>query len=227
MPSPEAMLDLYLHLACASEAQSKPLQRDKFLVLAAGVAHDAGFARIAEDCRNRIVAKNPNHILRNYGSMREALGSDDVRHYTHQLMRVYPFEKAEYLLHKFRASGYTGDHGYGEIMASPSRAPKPPMSPPKTRKRRDSDPRPTGKDGSPDSNNSARPRPAIQRALSRAEHYKSTDDTPDIIPLPSDVPAAGPGASISRLALWCWVVLSVSVGIAIGGLGVHYLLPPR
>lgn len=119
MPAPVELLDLYLHLARASEEQSKPLQRDKFLVLAGGAALASGYARVAEECRQRLLADNPNHILRNFGSMSDAFDSEDIQHYANQLLRTYPFEKAEYLLEKYRSSGYTSGHGYGAIVPVP------------------------------------------------------------------------------------------------------------
>lgn len=106
---------MYLHLARASEEQRKPLQRDKFLVLAGGAALEANFPRVAEECRQRLLADNPNHILRNFATMREAFESEDIVHYANQLLRTYPFEKAEYLLEKYRASGYSSGHGYGSL----------------------------------------------------------------------------------------------------------------
>lgn len=118
MPAPAELLELYLHLARASEEQRKPLQRDKFLVLAGGAALEANFPRVAEECRRRLLADNPNHILRNFSTMREAFESEDIVHYANQLLRYYPFEKAEYLLEKYRAGGYSSGHGYGSIVES-------------------------------------------------------------------------------------------------------------
>ncbi|MGL4464633.1 MAG: hypothetical protein ACRDD1_02180, partial [Planctomycetia bacterium] len=115
MPAPEALIDLYLHLASASDHQRLPLQRDKFLVLAGGFAEMGGNPELAERCRLRLLAGNPNHLLKNFESMQEAMQSDDVRFYTKQLLRLYPFEKAEYLLYKFRASGYSGRHEFADV----------------------------------------------------------------------------------------------------------------
>lgn len=112
-PTPERMLDLYLHLARIAESQRRPTQRDQFLALAAGIAYKAGFPNYAEHCRTRLLLHNPDHMYKNFRSMKYALRAEDVRQYLRQLLRIYPVEKADYLLDKFRAAGYVGDHGYG------------------------------------------------------------------------------------------------------------------
>lgn len=125
MPAPESMLDLYLHLASAADAEARPIQRDKFLILAAGIAQTVGYAGIAEDCRLRVLENNPNHLLRQFATVREALRSSEVRYYIRQLLRLYPFEKAEFLLMKYRDGGYQGHHGYDSLHASDEAPPKP------------------------------------------------------------------------------------------------------
>ncbi|MFO0947511.1 MAG: hypothetical protein U1D30_16565 [Planctomycetota bacterium] len=164
MPAPETMLDLYLHLACASDAEGRPLQRDKFLILAAEIAHVSGYGGIAEQCRIRVLERNPNHMLKYFASMREALGSDEVRSYTRQLFRLYPFERAEHLLSKYRASGYTGHHGFhelnsiGDSSSSPRSGPKRRRRSPPTEIHID---RPASRDKGP--------RPELERAFREME----------------------------------------------------------
>jgi hypothetical protein len=113
MPAPEQLLELYLHLAKASEEQQRFGQREKFLVLAANVAAASGDSAAAEACRSAVVRNNPEHVLCKYESMNEALRSEDVVEYTHSLLRMYPFEKAEYLLDKYRSAGYGLEKGLG------------------------------------------------------------------------------------------------------------------
>ncbi|QDU64473.1 hypothetical protein Pan216_53630 [Planctomycetes bacterium Pan216] len=122
MPAPEELLDLYLRLADAAQEQQQPLQRNKFLVLAADAAGRAGLLAVAEDCRTKILAHNPKHILRQYPSMGEALASKDVRLYTRQLHRLFPFEKAEYLLSKFE--GTNDDASFVLDLDPPAKTPR-------------------------------------------------------------------------------------------------------
>lgn len=178
MPAPESMLDLYLHLASAADADARPIQRDKFLILAAGIAQTVGYAGIAEDCRLRVIENNPNHLLRQFATVREALRSSEVRYYIRQLLRLYPFEKAEFLLMKYRDGGYQGHHGYDSLHASddappeatleePSQLPKPdrtgrPRRPRERGARQDSRSRRERRSGA---GRPTRPRPALERAF--------------------------------------------------------------
>ena len=101
MPAPSALLDLYLNLAKVSEDQHRPQHRERFLALAASAAFDAGDASAAEACRSMIVDANPMHTFRRFNSAAEALGATEVAEYIVSLRRLYPFEKAEFLLQKY------------------------------------------------------------------------------------------------------------------------------
>lgn len=227
MPRPRTLLDLYLHLAKASEEQGRPLQQDKFLVLAASVAQKANWGRVAEECRRRVLKHNPNHILKRFPSMAEALESEDIRQYVRQLMRIYPFEKAEYLLDKFRASGYSGSHGYsltikpignasvgGDAKVGPA-----PSSP-------------AGKPASyetPVNGNGPHTtvRPTLQKALAKPS-VKATrkEPEPQLEPLPLEIPSASPQMSISYWTFFSWLIFALAFGIAVGGVAVFYFHPP-
>lgn len=101
MPAPSALLDLYLNLAKVSEDQHRPQHRERFLALAASAAFEAGNAEAADACRSMIVDANPMHTFRRYDSTEEALGATEVAEYIVSLRRLYPFEKAEFLLQKY------------------------------------------------------------------------------------------------------------------------------
>lgn len=221
MPAPAALLDLYLHLARASEEQSRVLQRDKFLVLAAGTALEAGFPKIAEDCRNKILAHNPNHILRGFSSMRDAAASEDIRQYSSQLLRIYPFEKAEYLLHKFRASGYRGNHGYAELTAVLKAAANAAIE------------RKQGRRAEPDASGpkpqkgSKGPRANLKRAM---ENRNQSDESPgetseESTPLPLGAFADCSTPSVPLGTFLCWLVFAFALGMAAGGFVVWYFFP--
>lgn len=226
MPAPKVLLDLYLHLARASEEQNRVLQRDKFLVLAAGIALQAGYPSIAEDCRRRVLEQNPNHLLRNYATMREALASDDIRHYSHQLSRIYPFEKAEYLLDKYRASGYSGRHGYDVLVAEGkpgngrSAASGATLRDKENRRRRK---RRHGLDG----NASIRPR--LRKALAASDEKRRRRPLPaERAPIPLDdaqpLSALRP-VSMPLPSFFGWLIFAFALGIAVCGFALSYLMP--
>jgi hypothetical protein len=222
MPAPRELVELYVHLASASEEQRRPLQRDKFLVLAASIAQGAGSIDVAEEFRYRILQNNPNHMLKAYGSMAEAMGSDDVRHYTHQLLRLYPFEKAEYLLHKFLAGGYSGRHGYGEWL---KRIPDKPgqagagaralSAPPPTEVVRHS------------------PSSAVNRIAELTTRSSGGAVGDPSRAKPAEAATPNPVAKVrseirqseARVRLLSWVVLAFAVGLIVGGAFVHFAIP--
>ena len=100
MPAPETLLDLYLSLAEVSE--DKPSERETFLALAASAAELAGHQEAAEACRGEILRINPRHFLADYGTMADALQSEDAIERTEELYRHYHFERAEFLLERYR-----------------------------------------------------------------------------------------------------------------------------
>ncbi|HVJ81392.1 MAG TPA: hypothetical protein VNC50_10020 [Planctomycetia bacterium] len=103
MPAPEALHDLYLNLARAAEETAKPQQRDRFLVLAASAACQAGDAEKAEACRTAVLQHDPAHLFGNYPTVEAALEAPDGADLANMLVRMYPFEKAEFLLDRHRA----------------------------------------------------------------------------------------------------------------------------
>ena len=98
MPDPSETLGIFLHLARASAQRRRPQVRDRLLVIAGAIASQLGLAKIAARCRDRILANNPHHMLRNWHSYSVALQDPDFLHLLKQLQRRYPLEKAERLL---------------------------------------------------------------------------------------------------------------------------------
>lgn len=97
MPADTAS-SLYEQLAEKYHARGKYPERDRFLILAADAAWNAGHPDAAEVLRKRILEYNPNHLLRPYGSLAEALKSADILAYVQQLRRGYPRERAVELM---------------------------------------------------------------------------------------------------------------------------------
>lgn len=214
MPAPEALLDLYLHLALASEEQSRPLQRDKFLVLAAGLAHESGFPVIAEECRQRILASNPSHLFKSFSTTSEAFESDEVRHYANQLLRTYPFEKAEFLLVKARSGGYAGDHGHPEL--APKRVPPPKgQTAERPAKSSSSRRRPSGDIPAAGATGDFRPiSPDAGDSPESITAFPAEPDAPTIVPL-----KPRPRRPLPYL-YWAWIIIAFSFGAIVGGLAV-------
>ena len=98
MPSTEDILSVCLQLARISQRRHKTMARDRFLLLAAAVAIDLELWGVADLCRQKILDHNAGHLVRRFGSMREAVGDPDFDALVTQLWRKYPFERIEYLL---------------------------------------------------------------------------------------------------------------------------------
>jgi hypothetical protein len=223
-PSAAVMLDLYLHLARASEQQDRPLQRDKFLVVASALAVRAGYPKISDDCRKRILSHNPNHMLKAYPSMREALKSDDVRQYATQLVRIYPYEKAEYLLQKFRAAGYNGSHGFEDLEAALGRRKATPATAQRTDSGASQTAKPHKKNGNGNGGTSSALPIAVRPELKKAFTGARPDAKPQLpimrqqtLPLQNPQSTAlPPPVNVSLTAFLCGVVFAFALGLAIG-----------
>lgn len=211
MPAPETMLDLYLHLACASDAEGRPMQRDKFLILAAEIAQGAGYGGIAEQCRNRVLEHNPNHMLKYFSSMREALGSDEIRNYTRQLFRLYPFERAEHLLSNYRASGYSGHHGFPDLNPAGGSTSPPPIGP-KRRQR----PPPTEIHTDRSHARGPSPRPEIQRAFAELDRRHRRAKRRAKRSARSAATDLRDASNARHAKLWSWTVGAFLTGLLAG-----------
>jgi hypothetical protein len=93
---------LYAALADAYAERGQAQFRDRFLILAADAAHTGGDPGAAEHYRLRLLAENPHHLLRPFGSFSEAMQSPDVRAYVHDLRRDYPPDVARELQRSFQ-----------------------------------------------------------------------------------------------------------------------------
>lgn len=102
MPNVEQTIRIYEELAQVCDQQGQPQMHDRFLVLAADVALNAGKAAEAERLRLRLLKQNPHHLLKPFASFAEAVRSDDVRNYVRALRRSHPPESAEQLLQTLR-----------------------------------------------------------------------------------------------------------------------------
>jgi hypothetical protein len=91
-------LSIYLHLAAASGRRRRPHVRDRFLLLAGVVATELNLDPIAAHCRKLVLQHNPQHLIRRWGTVRQALSDEEFLCFLKQLRRRYPQEKAEQLL---------------------------------------------------------------------------------------------------------------------------------
>ena len=98
MTEPIDLLGIYLHLARASELRRRLHVRDRLLVLAAVTAARIHMPRVSLLCRHRILEHNPNHAVRRWDSLEEALDDSDFLHLLRTIQRRYPLEKAERMM---------------------------------------------------------------------------------------------------------------------------------
>src|SRR6186713_3350252 len=91
-------LGMYLHLARASQQRSRPLVRDKMLVLAGAIAAERGLDQVAACCRQRVLAHNAGHMVGQYPTLAVALEDEQFQTYLRKLRRDFPLEKAEHVL---------------------------------------------------------------------------------------------------------------------------------
>jgi hypothetical protein len=95
VPTPEETIRLYAQLAEEHQKRDRPQERDRFLLLAADAALTAGKRDVAENFRKTLLTRNPNHLLKPYASLGEALESPDIATYVQELRRTYPPERVQ------------------------------------------------------------------------------------------------------------------------------------
>jgi hypothetical protein len=105
----ETAMTAFARLAEVSQQKRQFSQRDKFLLLTGIAACRAACIDIAARCREIVLAHNPQHLIRRYASLPDALRSEDFAAFHTQLDRFCTFEKAEYLLHEFDVGGGAND----------------------------------------------------------------------------------------------------------------------
>jgi hypothetical protein len=90
---------MYLHLARASTLRRQPLVRGRMLVLAGVTAAEMGLPHISAACRQRVLAHNAQHMLRDWDTVGDALEDPRFQTYLRGLRRRLSPEKAEHMLH--------------------------------------------------------------------------------------------------------------------------------
>jgi hypothetical protein len=98
----ERALYVFRELADQYERRGDSQMRDRFLVLAADAAHNAGHDEEAERMRQRLLKSSPHHLLKPYSSFAEALQAEDVQIYVNDLRANYPPDVADNLLKSLR-----------------------------------------------------------------------------------------------------------------------------
>src|SRR5439155_19117308 len=94
----ENSVRVYEELAEHHGRHNELRQRDLFLVLAADAAQTLGQREHAERIRQRLLAVNPHHLLKPFGSLAQALQSPDIQEFVADLRRQCPPETAEQML---------------------------------------------------------------------------------------------------------------------------------
>jgi hypothetical protein len=88
-------LGLYLHLARAAERRSRPLVRDRMLMMGAVIASQLKLPPVAAYCRWKVLQHNPGHMVARWTTIEAALDEDDFLTWFRQLTRRYGPEVAE------------------------------------------------------------------------------------------------------------------------------------
>ena len=96
--------ELYRELADAYERLGQATMRDRFLMLAADAALQAGQANEAERLRQRLLSGSRHHMLKPYSSFAEAANAPDVQTYLRDLRLNYPPEVARQMLASLQSS---------------------------------------------------------------------------------------------------------------------------
>jgi hypothetical protein len=132
MPSTDRVLGMYLHLARASQLRRQPMVHDRMLVLAGVTAAEMGLAGVSAKCRERVLAHNHQHLLRDWPTMDAALEDSRFQTFVRQLRRRYSPEKAEHLLQSLgvewvneRAAYYTDEEYATALLAATPQTPPP------------------------------------------------------------------------------------------------------
>jgi hypothetical protein len=123
------LLGVYLHLATASQRRRRLHVRDRLLVLAGALAAKLNLARVAAYCRHLVLEHNPQHLVRRWPTMADALEDADFLHFLRHLQRRYPPEKAERLLDSLgiergseRAAYYTDEEYAAALLGTSPKA---------------------------------------------------------------------------------------------------------
>src|SRR5687767_4359846 len=97
-------LTVYRELADHFEQVGQASMRDRFLMLAADAALQAGLRDEAERLRQRLLAGSRHHMLRPYNSFAEAASVPDVQTYLADMRANYPLSHAREILDSLRTS---------------------------------------------------------------------------------------------------------------------------
>jgi hypothetical protein len=122
MPSLDRALGMYLQLARAASLRGQNGIRDKLLVLAGVRAVEMDLVDVADRCRQRILDHNPQHLVRRWPSLGEALHDEEFLVYLKQQMRRYSPERAEHLLTQLGIEPYNpsefsaGDDDFARLL---------------------------------------------------------------------------------------------------------------
>ena len=111
VPPTDTSAKVYQELADWYEHKRDGPMRDRFLLLAAASLLSSGHNDEAEKIRLRLLKLNPNHLLKPFPSLAEAVKSRDVREYIDGLRRNYSPPAASQLLESVRGpSGGSSGH---------------------------------------------------------------------------------------------------------------------
>jgi len=91
-------LGIYLHLARASQRRNRLHVRDRLLVLSAAIAANQQLHKLSAYCRAEILEHNPQHMVRKWETVEEALLDEEFLTLLKRIRSEYSSERAEQLL---------------------------------------------------------------------------------------------------------------------------------
>ena len=162
----------YLELSDFYDHRGEAQSRDRFLVLAADAAMQAGDKEEAEHLRQRLLTVNPHHLLKPFKSFEEAMKSRDVTDYISALRRRHPADQVANLVE-------TTIRVRGGRASGPESASQLPKSPPQPHRNE-----PT-----------SGPRPVDVFRMRPTEEPPSTSIRPRPVPAPPPIPSPPPANS--------------------------------
>ncbi len=112
---------VFLRLAYISEQKGQRFPRDKFLLLTAASALEAGYPEITSRCHHLVLNSQPGHLISHYATFAEAFVAAEFQPFLLSLKRFCPFEQAEFLLQQAVDNDGIDDLNSNEGASQPKR----------------------------------------------------------------------------------------------------------
>lgn len=112
MNDQEQRMLAYATLAEESRLRGQQSGYMRFVILAGIAACRSGWSSVAARCRELVLDANSRHLLSDFGSLEDALRSEEFKPYLHHLERFCTFERAEHLLEQMEFEWNPGEENF-------------------------------------------------------------------------------------------------------------------